>query len=330
MQVPVDWLMNGPPYVQYRTRIDLLGENETNPVVQSARNSMFEQPEIFERIHSLDDWPGKVLSSHKSAGQSFHTLNFLTDLGLRIADPGMKLVAEKILANATMEGPFSIAMNIGPGHGGSGEDTAGWALCDAPNLVYALFRLGLGDDPRVIKAANYLTGLIKDFGWPCAVSKELGNFRGPGPKTAPCPYANLAMLKMLSTRQDWRNLPAAATGIQTILHLWEARRDEHPFIFYMGTDFCKLKAPLIWYDILHVLDVLSHYPVAIQGSTFKEMLDVVMQKASAEGTFMAESIYVPYKDWDFGQKKTPSRWITLMIHRILARAENNGKMEENE
>ncbi len=31
-------------------------------------------------------------------------------------------------------------------------------------------------------------------------------------------------------------------------------------MFFMGTDFSKLKAPLVWYDLLHVLDVLSNYP----------------------------------------------------------------------
>jgi hypothetical protein len=30
--------------------------------------------------------------------------------------------------------------------------------------------------------------------------------------------------------------------------------------FYMGTDFCKHKVPLVWYDILHVVDVLTQFP----------------------------------------------------------------------
>lgn len=322
MRPPVDWLMSGPPYIQYRTRLDLLGETENTPAVRDARKTMLNMPEILELAASLQDWPGKVLSSHKSASQSFHTLNFLTDLGLRGSDPGMKSVAEKILAQASPEGPFRIPMNIGEGYGGTGKDTGAWALCDAPNQVYALTQLGYGDDPRVAKAVDYLSGLVKEYGWPCVVSQELGNFRGPGPKTAPCPYANLAMLKMLSTRQEWRNLAAAETGVQTTLHLWEARREEHPFIFYMGTDFCKLKAPLIWYDILHVLDVLSRYPAAVHSSPFKEMLDIVTNKAAADGTFIAESVYLPYKAWDFGQKKLPSRWITLLVYRILTRVES--------
>ena len=328
MPIPVDWLMQGPAYIQYRTRLDLLGEGETSPAVRSARLAMLDQPEIRELVDSLSDWPGKVLSSHKSASQSFHTLNFLTDLGLRYDDPGMAQVAEKILAQASPEGPFRLPMNIGPGHGGTGQDTAGWALCDAPNQVYALTRLGLGDDARVEKAAGFLVNLVREKGWPCAVSKELGTFHGPGPKNAPCPYANLAILKMLALKKEWRGTPAASTGIQTIVHLWEARRDEHPFIFYMGTDFCKLKAPLIWYDILHVLDVLSQYPEAVTSPAFSEILDIVTAKATVAGTFIPEAIYMPYKNWDFGQKKEPSRWVTLLVHRILARYEKSKAGEE--
>jgi len=32
--------------------------------------------------------------------------------------------------------------------------------------------------------------------------------------------------------------------------LWEKRREQKHYLFAMGTDFNKLKAPLIWFDIL--------------------------------------------------------------------------------
>ena len=212
-------------------------------------------------------------------------------------------------------------MNIGPSHGGSGQDTGGWALCDAPNLVYALIKFGLGDDPRVKKAVEYLVDLVQDFGWPCAVSKELGSFRGPGRKGDPCPYANLAMLKVMGAIPAYHTDPATKTGIQTLVRLWEQRQDQHPYIFYMGTDFCKLKAPLIWYDILHVLDVLSNFQQALSEPAYQEMLSIVQAKATPDGRFIPESVYQTYKDWDFGQKKEPSHWLTLLVCRIISRSE---------
>jgi hypothetical protein len=212
-------------------------------------------------------------------------------------------------------------MNIGSAYGGTGEDTRGWALCDAPNLVYALLKLGLADNLQVIQAVNYMVNLIEDFGWPCAVSPELGSFRGPGRKNDPCPYANLIMMKVLSLSPEGRNHPAAKTGSETLLSLWQNRQKQHPYIFYMGTDFCKLKAPLIWYDILHVLDVLSAFPSVIKDSRFQAMLETALQKMTPDRTFIPESIYLPYKNWDFGQKKDPSRWITFLMYRIMQRAE---------
>lgn len=39
-----------------------------------------------------------------------------------------------------------------------------------------------------------------------------------------------------------------------------ARRDRYSGMFFMETDFCKLKAPFIWYDVVHVKDALSRMP----------------------------------------------------------------------
>ncbi len=321
MNLPIQWLLEGPSYIQYRTRVDLMKQPEDAPDVRTARIAMTRDPTIRRLIESIQNWPGKPLASHKSANQLFHTLNFLADLGFKNTDESLQAVCEKILDSASPEGPFRLSMNIGPAHGGTGVDTSGWALCDAPNLVYALAKLGYADHPAVIQAVSYLLDLVRDFGWPCAVSKELGAFRGPGRKDDPCPYANLVMLKVIGQFPHLHNHTVANIGIQTLFKLWQNRRQQHPYIFYMGTDFCKLKAPLIWYDILHVMDVLSIFDQAIQEPAFREMLSIIRSKAGPDDRYIPESIYLPYKDWDFGQKKQPSRWITLLVCRIMSRSD---------
>ncbi len=45
------------------------------------------------------------------------------------------------------------------------------------------------------------------------------------------------------------------------------------------------------------------------------------QKADVDGKFSAESIWMDWKSWDFGQKKIPSRWITFVAQRILKRSD---------
>ena len=84
-----------------------------------------------------------------------------------------------------------------------------------------------------------------------------------------------------------------------------AEKRKRPYLFAMGTDFSKMKAPLIWYDILHVTDVLTQIPWALEDHRLHEMIEVINQKADEIGSFTAESIWMDWKTWEFGQKKEP-------------------------
>jgi len=319
VQVPIDWLLDGEPYVRYRARRDLLGEAAGSGPVVEARREMLADPQVRGLVDGLAGWPGTVIASHKSAGQPFHRLTFMADLGVRADDPGVSAVVDAVRAHQSAEGPYQLPTNVPPRYGGTGVDTWAWALCDAPLLVYGLATMGLGEDPGVRRAMAHLVGLVRDNGWPCAVSKELGSFRGPGAKADPCPFATLAMLKALSALDDLRDSEACRTGAEALLGLWDASRERHPYLFYMGTDFRKLKAPFVWYDLLHVLDVLTRFPWLAGDPRLDDMVDVLAEKADADGHFTAESVWQPWKAWEFGQKKQPSRWITLLAWRILGR-----------
>ena len=321
MKAPIDWLLEGPPWIEYRTRCDLLRQCEEDPQVKSARKSMLENAQVQNLVAELSGWPGKVISSHKSASQSFHKLTFIADLGINASDPGVDTIIGRILKHQSAEGPFQLPMNIPVHYGGTGQDQWAWALCDAPLIVYALAKFGLKDNPAVKAAIDYLAGLINANGWPCTVSKELGKFRGPGRKDDPCPFANLAMLKVLSELPEWRDCRACHVGADILLTMWEESMTRHPYMFYMGTDFRKLKAPFVWYDLVHVLNVLSRFPWLRNDARLLEMLAVLKSKMDQQGCFTLESIWTAWNDWEFGQKKTPSRWLTLLAWRIIARFE---------
>jgi hypothetical protein len=322
VDIPIDWLLEGASWVEYRARLDLLGKSDTDPRVMQARQSMLSQPLVQNLVAELSGWLGTVISSHKSAGQPFHKLTFLADLGLKAGDHGMDAIINRILEHQSAEGPFQLSSNIPVHFGGTGMETWAWALCDAPLIVYALAKFGLQDDPRVKDATKYLAGLVRENGWPCAVSKELGKFRGPGRKEDPCPFANLAMLKALSALDEWNDSPECHSGAETLLTLWSESLTQHPYIFYMGTDFRKLKVPFVWYDLMHVLDVLSRFEWLREDPRLLDMLGVMKSKADEQGRFSLESIWTAWKEWEFGQKKVPSRWLTLLAWRILARVES--------
>ena len=127
MEPVYEWLLTGPAWVEYRTRVDLLGQPDTAPDVIDSRRRMLVDPLVSGLITELAGWPGHVLNSHKSASQQFHKLNFLVDIGITAADEGMQLVTDKILAHQSEEGPFQLPMQISEHYGGSGEETGAWA-----------------------------------------------------------------------------------------------------------------------------------------------------------------------------------------------------------
>ena len=274
---------------------------------------------IARLTKELADWPGVVLNSHKSAGQLYHKLAFLADIGITHSDPGMPRVIDRIFQFTSEEGPFQLVTRpFNPGGEPQAERRA-WALCDAPSIVCSLARMGLSNDPRVLKARDYLLELARPNGFPCAVSKELGNWRGPGKKTDPCPYATLLMLKLISVYPDLIESRAAQDSVECLLHLWENSRTLKPYIFYMGTDFRKLKAPFIWYDILHVADTLSYFPQARTDPRYRDMISHITAKAGPDGRYTPESVWQAWKEWDFGQKKVPSDGLTWLIDRMIRR-----------
>ena len=46
MNVPVEWLLEGEPYIQFRTRLDLMGQPEDTREVINARAAMLASPPV--------------------------------------------------------------------------------------------------------------------------------------------------------------------------------------------------------------------------------------------------------------------------------------------
>jgi len=98
----------------------------------------------------------------------------------------------------------------------------------------------------------------------------------------------------------------------------------HPCIrlrrmYFLRTDWDKLKYPFTDYKILKFLDVLSRFEHAEQRLRGSEMVKRFMSKQDGKGRFTPESTHKVWSDFDFGQKERPSRWITFLALRIEKR-----------
>jgi hypothetical protein len=316
----VQWLLEaGEPWTRYRTLVDLLDRSEQDSEVVDARSEMVEHPMVQAMISDAGTWPGYPLKRHNDANHPLYKFSTLADFGIRMDDPGMRAGLEAVMFHQSGEGPFQVLVNIPKTFGGTDEDMWAWIACDSPTMLYALISMGLGEDLHVLQAMDYLIGLVEENGWRCCAAPELGKFRGPGRKDDPCPIVNVYMLKAMSLRHDLEGSRAADVGLEMLLEHWEKQTDRKIYLFGIGTDFRKLKYPFVWYDILHVVDVLSRFPQVHKDPRFMEMVKTISNQADDEGHYTAKSMYQAWKDWSFANKKEPSPWLTFLVLRILKR-----------
>jgi hypothetical protein len=318
MSILTDWMIKSAPWLEYRVRLDLLDQTESDWQVIAAKETLISHPKIQNLLEEINNWPGDILKRHNDSNHVLHKLAFVAELGLTVNDRGIYQITHKVMDHQSSDGPFQVMVNIKPAFGGTGKDQWAWMLCDAPLILNALIRFGLREEAPVQKALHSLIGLVKENGWHCSVDRDLGKFRGPGRKGDPCPMATLMMLRSLSSFIDVEQ-NILQRGADTILDLWENRKEKKYYLFAMGTDFNKLKAPMIWFDILNALDTLSQFSWLLDDVRYREMTAVLKAKADEQGRFSAESIWMPWKEWEFGQKKVPSALITFYAYRILKR-----------
>ena len=316
----IQWLLESDePWTRYRTLTELLDQPEDDAQVQAARAEMVAHPQVRSLIAKAATWPGYALKRHSDAKHPIYALSTLADLGLRADDPVMAPAIEAVLAHQSEEGPFQTLTNIPKAFGGTGKDMWTWIVCDAPTLLYALLALGLGDDPRVRGAVDHLVGLVDDNGWRCRAASELGTFKGPGRREDPCPIANVYALKALSQVPQLLDSPAAHAGAEMLLGHWAHQTERKIYLFGIGTDFRKLKYPFVWYNVLHVTDVLSRFPFVRADPRLRQMVATITDQADVAGRYTTTSMYRAWKGWSFADKKAPSPWLTFLVRRVRAR-----------
>lgn len=320
MNTTIQWLLaSAEPWTRYQALRDLRGRPQADAEVTAARGALLAHPQVQGLIAQAATWPGRAIRRHNDAGHPIYALSTLADFGLTATDPGLDRAAAAVLAHHSADGALQSLLNVAPAFGGTGEDVWSWALCDAPTLLYALLAMGLGQETAVQTAITHLANAADEVGWRCRCGPELGRFRGPGRKADPCPIANVYALKALSLVPEHVDSPATRRGAEMLLGHWEHRAEVKYYLFGVGSDFRKLKYPFVWYDILHVADVLSRYPFVHPDPRFVEMVAAITAQADSQGRYTAGSMYQAWQGWSFADKKQPSPWLTFLALRIQAR-----------
>ncbi len=294
-----DWLLEGPDWLKYAVELQLMdAQPDIKPVLQDSAITKIIQRLKDNRIGIPALRTGKV--HYTETGKAYWDLFFLADIGLTIKDSGLEREAAEVFRFQKPDGSFVIPPNVRDNY-----------FCMSAILLSSLARMGYRDDPRLNKYIQViLNSQGLDGGWHC-YNDDFGVL-----DIESCPMDNLNILMLLGQYEKYKEHPVLNGAIDSLLEHWERRDRRHGF--GVGRRFMSLSYPAVKYGILRVLDVLSLFPYAVSRPGFQSMLDYVRQKASG-GKYYAEITDDSYTEFDFGQKKEPSRWLTFLIHRIEKR-----------
>lgn len=299
-----EWLLEGPPWIKYAVEKQLLHKN-LSPILVNNSNEI---KNIVDFLTINENGLQSVINGNASYNKEvFWYLYFLSDIGFSSDDLSLQNLFREIIKLQSENNRFVLSKEMKPDY-----------FCISSILLSSMVRMSEECRNKIKAHVELLISKQRlDGGWHCAKNRAIGCKLE---NSESCPMDNLNILMLFSEYEEFRNDPRLNGAIDLLLSHWE-RRDEawRPYGFGIGTQFKKLRYPEAKYSILRVLDVLSMYPYAIRSDAFKSMLSAVKEKSS-NGKYTADSVMKSFSDFDFGQKKESSRWITFLIERIEKRS----------
>lgn len=317
----ISWLLASNPWTKYRTLIDLLDQSETSIIVQNARKALCTDPRVLELAGQAADWLSWVPKRNNDPKISYFKLRILADFGLNIKDNCIKKIIPQIIEHT--EGDMFAVPGALPHRPKKGEKykepdpgTDEWhaSPCNSTIITSILLQLKFHNQKVQKTIARLKEYWSNKEGWFChfffvdSLFKKLH---------IGCPMAGLQALEVFSRIPELKESVYAKNAFEPI----RFHKDYGKTMYYFGRAkrFWTLKYPFIWYNALYLAEVLTRFDFLKGNELVRDLIDWIEVSQNKQGMFKPTSMFMIYKDWDFGNKKEPSPWITFLCLRILKR-----------
>ena len=156
----LEWLLEGEPWVVYRTLVDLLCRDERDEEVVKARVAISNHPlvkKIFSGLNEDGYWgePKDIYTWWPKKNTTFWVLPMLADFGFTVEDKRIAVACEYVFSTQLQSGGFGWSPPTKPGD------------CHSAIIIESLARLGLLRDPRLQRGYEWLVKRnvgMADFG----------------------------------------------------------------------------------------------------------------------------------------------------------------------
>jgi hypothetical protein len=318
---PLPWLLEPDPEnpsIRYFALTDLLDRPADDLEVSAARRTVMTTgpvPIILDAQETNGSWIKSGSGySPKYRGTTWQII-ILADLGADpAADERVQRGCEYLLSHSiASNGAFSVYTKPVP---------SGSVHCLNGNLLYALLRLGYGDEPRVQTALDWQARAITGEGafqylksgtsgpsFACSVNEGL-----------PCGWGATKAMKALAAVPSSQRTPvierAVEAGVEFLFSRDPALAD-YPYTQRVSSTWFKLGFPLsYWSDVLETTTVLAELGYG-NDPRLANALEFILSKQDDQGRWKLENS-LNGKMWtDIEEKKKPSKWVTLRVLHLL-------------
>jgi hypothetical protein len=319
---PVPWLLGADnPSVRYLTLVDILGQPAGSPEALEAKKAIMTQgpvPRILDKIQPGGYWETAerfYTAKYKGTAWQFIVLAELAADG----QDGRIQAARDFLLEYSQDhdsGGFAYRRSVKAGCGAPSEVIP----CLTGNMVYAMVKLGYGDDERVRRGIDWINRYQRfddctgntPRGWPYDRYKMCW-----GSHT--CHMGAVKALKALA------EIPAAkrsAASKRTLAAGAEYFLKHH--VFKRSHDLAKVSRPgwlrfgyplMYQTDILEILGILTR--LGCRDKRMREALDAVILSQDESGRWILASTFNGRFQVNVELKGKASKWITLTALRVL-------------
>ena len=317
---PLPWLLEPDPDnpgVTYFALRELESRPAEDPAVREAQAAVMSTgpvPAILDSQYPDGYWvkPGGGYSP-KYRGTVWQIL-FLAELGADPADERVQRGCEYLLGHSiAANGAFSCLQRPVP---------SGSIPCLNGNMLYALLRLGWGDDPRVQAALDWLArAATGEGGFRYLKSGTCGpSFACAANESQPCAWGgNKAMRALIAVPPDQRT-PAVQRAIEAGAAFLLSRDPavaDYPYTKRVSSTWFKFGFPLsYWSDVLETTAVLVGAGYG-DDPRLTHALEYILSKQDDRGRWKLENALTGKMWADIEQKRQPSKWVTLRVLRVL-------------
>ncbi len=317
---PLDWLLEKDkknPSVRYFALRDLLDLPESDLQVRAARAAIMQSgpvPIILDAQEINGSWVKDGSGYSPKYRATVWSLLILAELGADPDEARIRKGCEYHLDHSLAKnGAFSVYRKPVP---------SGAFHCLNGNMIFALQRLGYGEDPRVKAACDWLVHTIVGqkpmtdkasadaaTGFGCRINEE-----------GPCAWgANKAIRALLNIPREARSSlvnRALEVGAEFLLSRDPVVAD-YPYTKRVSSTWFKLGFPLsYWSDILETTSNLVDLGYG-EDLRLTNALEWIVSKQDEDGRWMLENS-LNSKMWvDIETKGKPSKWVTLRVLRVL-------------